>query len=212
MNRRQENFFTMTRATIACMESERTTWESIPPVNNVMTNLSGLVNTVSTVDKSRNSLKTEGLTADKNQVFETMCQRALKLASKMKAYAKINSNNALLVAVDYTPTSLEAGSESATLTRCENILEKAREFAGSLAEYQVNDADLTALETSINDFKPLTAGRDLVADERVAKTTKISETLMKIRAQLDILDDLVEGIFDEEFIDVYESARQITDR
>jgi hypothetical protein len=212
MNKKQSNYLGMTKTTLALMETKRSEWETDEPINETVTNVTGHVNTLEAENKKREEMKTTGLTEDKNMVFENMCQKAYKIATKLKAYAKRTKNNTLLVAVDYTETSIKAGTEQAVLTRCQTVHQKAVDNAEALIIYKITPEMITGLEAAIEAFKPLTSNRDSVGDERVAKTVILNETIGKIREELDILDDLVEGTFDDEFIDAYHSARQIIDR
>lgn len=202
----------MTKATLAFMENKRAGWEAIQPVNDTVTKVTSFVTAIETVDQEREALKTTGLTEDKEQVFETMCKLAFKLASKIKAYAKVTKNNTLLSAVNYSESTLKEGGQAAALTRCKTIHNKALEHVEALVAYQVQPEDTDALKAAIDKFEPLTPQRDATGDERIAKTARLSEIISEIREQLDILDDMVEGMFDEEFEDAYKQARHIIDR
>ena len=212
MNKKQSNYVAMTKATLAVMETKRPEWETNEPINETVTKVAEHVNTLETEDRNREEMKTTGMTEDKGDMFETMCQLAFKLTSKLKAYAKRTKNNTLLAAVDYTETTLKAGTQQTVLVRCQTILQKAKDNAEALTTHQVTPEKITELETAINAYEPLTPQRDAVGDERVAKTVVLNETIVKIREELDILDDLVEGMSNEEFIDAYHSARNIIDR
>jgi len=212
MNKRQLNYLTMAKATLACMESRKSEWNSINPVKKAVTVIGTLVSTLDTEIKKQYNLQTTGLTEDKNQKFENMCAQAFKTASKIKAFAKVTGNKILLDAVNFSESALKAGSENETIVQCKTILEKAQENKKQLTDYQVSQESINQLKQAIEAYTPLVAQRDATGDERVAATARINKYITNIREQLDILDDLTEGFFDEEFIDIYRQARQIIDR
>ena len=81
------------------------------------------------------------------------------------------------------------------------------------ADYDVTTADLTALQTAIDTFKPMGTERDGVGDNRAAATGNIVMLLKECAQLLNMLDTLVMSLIkDQAFVALYLQTRKITDR
>jgi hypothetical protein len=133
------------------------------------------------------------------------------LVLKLRGYAKVNKDNVLLVAVNYSESDLRTGPEQDLVTRCRLILARGREYQPKLTDYQVTKSTLSALQTAIDTFAPLSSQRDAVSKERTTATANIAALLDELRQRLDTLDDLIPGLVNNaDFVATYKQSRLVS--
>jgi hypothetical protein len=213
MTQQQINSLNMFKAVTALLEKKSDVWSTRTPIVPVVLNLKSIVSGVELYMKSQFEKGTAGYTQQKDAKLDVLLKLVYKLSAKLRAYAKATENIVLLKAVDYSASSLESGTETEIISRCQTIAKKANEFLSQLTDYEVTPAELDFIDHAIKDVEPLASQRDAVASERKAATAGIPELIRKGKDQLDVLDDLIEGlIHDDNFIDSYFNARRIIDR
>jgi hypothetical protein len=184
----------MFRTVVALLESKPTEWSTLTPVVDVVNATKNILSQVDQTLKNQVEHNPVGYTQEKEMRMEVMLKYAFKLSSKLRAFAKGSNNQILLAAVDYSVTSLERGSETEVIKRCQNIANKAIEFLPLLTEYRVTQTEIDQLNTSIAEVEPIASKRDdvLSVDNE--------------------LDDMIDGMIDnDELVESYFNARKIND-
>lgn len=213
MTQTQVNSLNMFRAVVALLESKPSEWSTLTPVVEVVNATKTILSQVDQTMKNQVEHNPVGYTQQKETRMEAMLKSSFKLASKLKAFAKRSNNQVLLAAVDHSVTSLERGSEIEVIKRCQNIAKKAVEFLPLLTDYMVTQTEIDQLNISIAEVEPIVSKRDAVLSERKTATSGIPELIREGRKQLEILDDMIDGMIDnDELVESYFNARKINDR
>jgi hypothetical protein len=154
-----------------------------------------------------------GYTKRKDAHMFEILEHAFQLSLKLRSYAKVTQDHVLQEAVDYSYTALERGPQQLVLQRCQRIAQHARDHLPELAAYRVTEEEVTALEQLLSMTEPMTPARNVILGSRKTATGNIPELIGQARKQLDTLDDLVEGIIDDEtFVSTYFNVRQVNER
>lgn len=213
MNRRQLNMLAMYQSVLSHLDQFPATWNQLAPVTPIVDNLRKTVTDLLTQSQLQEQNQTAGHTKNKDAHFYKMLEHAYQLSLKIRAYAKLTQNNVLLHDVNYSYSAMEAGAEQLVLQRCERIAQHARAKLSELTAYQVTEADVATLEQLLKEAQPLTSARNVIAGARKTATSSIPELIAFARQQLDVLDDLVEGLItDQTFTSTYFNLRQVYDR
>ncbi|QHT67102.1 hypothetical protein GXP67_10795 [Rhodocytophaga rosea] len=213
MNQRQLNSLTMFKAVLAHLDTRPTLWNTSAPLTKVIFSLRTFVAALHQQSLTQAERTTVGYTQDKDGQMQHMCDLAYALLLKIRSYAKINNNKALLYAINYSESEIRRGPEIQIINRCQTIHNKGKEHFSDLKDFLVTEENLTELQEAIDTLKPLSAQRDSIASERVTATANISLLLEGARTEIDKLDDLIEGLIkDKNFVNTYKQARQIIDR
>lgn len=213
MNQRQLNSLTMYKAVLAHLDTRPSLWNTSAPLTKVIFSLRTFVVALHQQSLTQAERTTVGYTQDKDGQMQHMCDLAYAMLLKIRSYAKISNNKALLYAINYSESEIRRGAETQIINRCQTIHNKGQEHLADLADFLVTKKDLSELQNTIDAVKPLSAQRDAIANERVTATANISMLIDGARAELDKLDDLIEGLIkDKNFINTYRQSRQIIDR
>ena len=201
----------MTRRVLAHLDSKPALWNTLPPVASTVQAVRACVEAVTEQGFTQSERSTLGHTLDKEARKELMCNLAMGLVLKLRGYAKVNKDNVLLMAVNYSESDLRTGPEQDLVTRCRLILARGREYQPKLADYQVTKSTLSALQTAVEAFVPLSSKRDAVSKERTTATANIAALLDELRQRLDTLDDLVPGLVgNADFVATYRQSRLLS--
>lgn len=198
----------MFRSIIAFMEKWPDVWNThipvVPIVNNVKSVIAGMeLHMRNELEKDRT-----GNTQEKNVRFDILLLLTYKLLTKLRAFARASQNSTLFSAVDYSPYSLESGSDVEMISRCRMILAKGREYFTQTADYDITFVELNAIAKALDDAAPLAAQSNSMDCDRRAASAGIPELIRKGQEQLTILDDLIGGmVSDKEFITAYYHVR-----
>jgi len=213
MNRRQLNMLTMYQSVLSHLDQFPDTWNQLAPMTPIVENLRKTVTDLLAQSQLQEQNNTSGHTKNKDAHFFKMLEQAYQLSLKIRVHAKLTQDNVLLHDVNYSFSTLESGAEQLVLQRCERIASHAREKLNDLSVYQVTEQDVTQLEQLIAEVQPLASARNVIAGIRKTATGNISELITHARQQLDVLDDLVEGLIqDTTFTTTYFNLRHVYDR
>lgn len=213
MNQRQLNTLTMFKAVLAHLDARPSLWNASAPLTKVVFTFRTFVVALNQQSLTQAERITVGYTQDKDGQMQAMCDLAYGLLLKVRSYAKITNNKALLYAINYSESDIRRGPEVQIITRCQAIHNKGQEYLADLTDFLVTAKNLTELQNAINAVKPLSAQRDVIAGERVTATANIPLLIDGARAEVDKLNDLVEGLIaDKNFVNTYRQVRQIIDR
>jgi hypothetical protein len=210
MNSKQLGYLTMSRRVLAHLDGKPALWNGLAPVADTVQAVRNLVQAVTEQGYTQSERTTTGYTLDKETRKEAMCSLAMSLVLKLRGYAKVNKDNVLLMAVNYSESDLRTGPEQDLVTRCRLILARGREYQPKLADYQVTKSTLSALQTAVDAFAPLSSQRDAVSKERTTATANIAALLDELRLRLDTLDDLIPGLVNNaDFVATYRQSRLV---
>ncbi len=160
------------------------------------------------------SLSLAGITADKKNFKETVCQLTVDIAGMISAYAVETSNSTLKQEVNLTISRLKRKSDTELVLICQAVHDRAVEFKAELGDYGVTN-DMTAeLQTAITNYadaspKPRTA---------IGKRKTRKEIIKQLFRELDeILKDRMDALMGKfrtskpEFYQTYFNLREIPD-
>ncbi len=153
-----------------------------------------------------------GAGAEKAQTFQVLVDAAYEVAAATRACAVASSNKELARRVDFSRSDVGKGRDTQVVSRCQDILAAATENVGSLADYGVTQAKLTALKKKIEGFQAVQAkprqGRatSSSATKELAKLFREVDELLNER-----LDALAVQFKDSQpaFFNAYTTARSV---
>lgn len=206
------NYLNMTGGALDFLNKERTLWEKETELAEVVTDVEADYLTVLTTSTHIVGLKTQGITTLKNITFDLIMARTLKICKRMSGYAKKKGHQDLLPLVNHSDSSLRKGTEKEAITRCKAILDAAMANLTNLVNFKVKEADIAPIRQYITSYEGYVNSRTSTTSERTVSGEELMAIISRIRKNLDILDDLVEGLIDDEgFIARYKASRRIVD-
>lgn len=210
MEQRSINFLKMTSGVISGMEQEKTIWETETEIANQHASIKSTFESIGSKNQLILGTDKTGYTSAKDNLFDDITHGTHKLTRKLSAYAKINKVHLLLPLVDLSLSTLTRGPEKEAVDRCAAIIEKAVQMLPQVASYKINQEQLDEIRKQIADYNTSLNERTNVSTNLKISGEEIDEDIANLRIMLDILDDLIEGIIDDEgFIARYKSLRKI---
>lgn len=196
----------------AVLNRNKPKWLTFEPMAEAVTAFDGPVAQI--LAFASKQIRTSGGAAEKRAALQTLGDAACFVATQVSAYAAKTSNLTLQARVNYSRTSVTAGSEQDAVTRCQTIHTSATEHLAALSKYRVDAAKLTELDHAIKAFQALiNAPRDSTAQSAAA--TKQLPALFKTTDALlkNQLDKLMACFSASEptFHAEYQTARVIVD-
>jgi len=212
MEQKAINTLKMVSNVVAGMEQEKAVWEGEPEIvkknieiKSVYESIGGKNLIILSTDKS-------GFTTAKDILFENITNATYKLLRQMSAYAKIKNDHVLLPLVDLSMSALTRGPQKEVVDRCAAIVEKAIQLLPQFSIVKVKAETLEIIKNQIKDFNNTLTERSTVSTNLSVSGEEIAQGIVTLKISLDILDDLVEGIIEDEgFIARYKSWRKIPD-
>jgi len=212
MEQKSINFLKMISGVIAGMEQEKAVWEAETEIVSKHGSIKSLFDSIDGKNQSILSTDKTGYTSVKDNLFDNITEATHRLTRQMSAYAKINGNHVLLPLVDVSMSALTRGPEKEAVNRCAAIVEKAVQMLPQLATFKVKQEKLDEIRQQITDYNTSLDQRSTINTDLKISAEEINQGIASLRAMLDILDDLVEGIIEDEgFVARYKSWRKIPD-
>ncbi|HEX8249697.1 MAG TPA: carboxypeptidase-like regulatory domain-containing protein [Pyrinomonadaceae bacterium] len=189
---------------------------TVATINAFKTALDEFKDKISTIKEvaQQKDMATTGIAADKKVRKQNLSRIASAVAGAIYAYAAVTGNNTLKQEVKFKNSDLLRTKDALLAPRCQNIHDLGAANVAALADYGINAAKLTELQTAINDFA------DAAPKPRAAKTTHstIVASLTQLFDEADAIltermDPLI-GLFaatNPDFVATYQSARIIVD-
>jgi len=210
MQQRHNNYLKMTSNVITGMEQEIKIWEEETEIARINKLVKALFDEIGGKNQIILSTNKSGFTSVKDNLLENLTKGISKLIKKMSGYAKINNDYALLPLVNLSLSALTDGPETEVVDRYAAIIEKAAQILPLLASFKVTTEQLDILRQLTKDYKNSVNERSTIGTGLVVSNEQIISCIAALRIQFDILDDLVEGIIEDEgFIARYKSWRKI---
>lgn len=212
MTQNQENKLSMYLATLVILEKNRSVWQGIPAIVQLVTQITKQVGLLQKAVKKQTE-KRKGIALDKGSSRQAMADQAVLVGGIVKAYANATENYQLEESVNYTVTNFTNGKDTLAKEQAEIIWDKATEYITQLADYGLTQADLDDLDNSIEEYA------DLVSSPRVGITDR-KESTGSIRQLITQIDNLFKKQLDlllvryksTAFYPTYQAARIIVDQ
>lgn len=212
MNQKEFNFLNMTDRTLAFMNENKPKWGDEPEINESIRLITRERTDAGTKGTLQSGLSGKGYTEAKNNSFDNYVGKTYKLCRKISAFAKKKGLTALLPLVDISLTSLSRGPEKDVVNRCKAVTELATKHLGELTNFKVTQAEIDGINQQISEYQNHVDNRSIANIGKTSSGDDVEFHISNLRHQLDVLDDLVEGLIeDETFIRDYKTARIIVD-
>ena len=154
-----------------------------------------------------------GITANKNQLRETLIVQSIDVSRKMVAYATYVNNQVLLSEINYKERELRKSADTILKDCCQVIYDRANSNLAALSTYGVTAPILTTLLNALNAYNTAIPKPRLgIADKKIA-TTQLVSLLKTVDDNLAKIDTLVEivRITQPNFYNEYKTARKIVE-
>src|SRR6266516_4087096 len=151
MDQKQDNIRTMFETTTKFLDDNNSVWSGTPPFADAVTRVkagNGAIDTASDAQQK----PTTGLTVDKAQLRSDLEDKTLEIADQLAALAVKNNEGDLAAQVRMTQSSLDLMSDSDLEQTAERIVFLANNNIGALADYGIDAAAVTALDTARTAF------------------------------------------------------------
>jgi hypothetical protein len=159
-------------------------------------------------------MATTGAAADKKARKQNLSRIGSVVAGAIFAYAAATDNNTLKQEVKFTNSDLLRTKDAMLAPRCRNIHDLGAANLAALADYGINAAKLTELQTAIDAYAEAASKPRAAINTRAAKTA----TLPQLFAEADkILTQRMDPLIPQfaetnpDFVVTYQSARKILD-
>ena len=198
MKKRQIISQNMYQSLVNLMLLFKTTWTSNSDLSNVVTvftNMLGLLNLAGTNQKNLS----KGITQTKAQARSALIQMALAHSAAGIAYAVSAGNTTLKVNSKLVESKLNKTTDVALADTCQNLYNLLNPFAASLTNFGANAATLTAFQTAITDYQPLS---QQLRNVRSAKKT----ATLNVAAQIAAMDTIIKEQLDPLMVQFKTSA------
>jgi hypothetical protein len=149
-----------------------------------------------------------GITREKQQLRDRLITLTYSISIRLEAFAKINSNTALMEEVKFSNSFLKSSPERGLINHARLVYKKAEENMNSLEGFSITPETQAALKETINGFeKALVTPRLGIAERRFATTRlrNLFEDADKTLAFIDVLMNIVI----EEHLDFYYGYRRV---
>lgn len=125
----------------------------------------------------------KGYAQEKREKRIGMAEEANRIRSGVQAYAMDTEDLVLYERVNYAMSELLGGSSNRSRTRCQIIHDEANGVIGSLGDYGITAADITALQTAIDDFAAIISN----PKDHIAARKMVTEKIVKLIREIDLI-------------------------
>jgi hypothetical protein len=212
MKKVQNNYLNMAEAVLQFFDKHESIWSKIKLVVACITKTRSIVNAINAAAKKQNENNPKGYTATKEQTRDSLETAIYQTGLRVRSYARETDNEILLEKTNFSRSTLGSMPTNNLFIIANVLADACSEYLAELAEYEIDQSIIDSLRELAMQTRTLYAQRDTVIDERMEATTRLEQLFTKLRTQLKILDDLVEGfIKDDTFVATYFNARRIHD-
>ncbi|MEK7677730.1 MAG: hypothetical protein AAB676_18020 [Verrucomicrobiota bacterium] len=212
MNAKQENKYTMYLAVKAACDKDQAAWKDLAAFANSCAKFNTCVTNIKSLAEAQE--RQSGAAEEKQILRQEMCMDAAVVAGAVGAWAADNKKNDIAQQVNYSEYDLMGGRDTASASKCQIILDAARDNAASLVGYLKDVTD--ALDTLENKIKAY--GKSIIKPTEARKTAKGATE--KLKKEFETADGLLEERLDKlvvqfkssapVFLTAYQSARETT--
>lgn len=185
-------------------------WAEEPEIVSEVSGIESEFGRVNEYLEHTSGLDPTGHTKSKNNTFDVVMKATLRLCRRMCIYARKQNDIALLQFANHSENSLSAGTEKEAISRCSAIVGKAQSMIDVLSPYKVTTDGLTEIRQLIGAYEQHIETRSTVKTNKSVSIHDISGQIASLRDRLVLLDDMIEGLIeDEDMIARYKAARTI---
>jgi hypothetical protein len=213
MTKREENIFSMYNAVDSLLTSSSDAVSSIPVLQNAHDEFTNLLSQIEAKNNEYINM-TAGKTDDKDDKEETMINSAMRTASALSVYGRINSLPDMTSRNSIAISTFKRMRDNDLLGKAKQIHSDAAGIADQLADYGITPEDLTAFNDAISAYESAMDSKESSFAERSAARQALSELFDDADSVLkDKLDNMMElfANSNSEFYNQYQSARVIKD-
>lgn len=158
---------------------------------------------------------TKGVTADTNELRETMTDLALKCGSATLAYAHAQRNHTLAEQVNFTRNKLKKLKKEDVDDVCQGIRDAANAHLAAVMSYGVSASDVSDLQAAIDLYRQKTQSPRQAIISRSSAKRQVSAMVREmidflLLQQLDVMVNTLE-VTNRNFYSGYRQAREIVD-
>ena len=211
MNRIQNNVYRMASATIQLLNDHDVLLKPFIVITEQKRKITDLLKEVELHKEGQEESDTTEQTRTKNELMADLVDRTAKVALKARGLAKVTGDSKLLNRVNFSRYDIADKSDQYSLDTVGAILKAVEEEKTALVQgYNLFHGEIDALEALAARVDTLITERRVSASSGKASTANLSEAIGELRQAWDVMDDLVEGIIeDEDFIETYNNSRRI---
>lgn len=213
MNDSQENRRSMALTVGQVMTDNNALWSASAGATTIMTSFTNTLKQIDTnaVIQSGNTTQT---TAAKAEARTMLTDAAMKVTKGGTAYANVSGNTVLAGQFDYEVSDITGSRDTVVLDITQIILDAANANAAGLADYGVDAADITLLDTTRSTYEGMIAAPSNAINTRATAT----DTLQSLfKTLMDILTNQLDAYMatlkdsEPEFYSKYTESRKIID-
>lgn len=210
MKQSESNFLNMVQSVLANMRNDRAIWSGEPEIESEVNDIESEYNEVTEYNTHVSGLDPSGLTKSKNSVIDQIVRLTFKACRRMCIYARKQNDLALLQLVDQTESSLGAGTEKEVISRCTALVGKAESMIDVFTPYKITADGLAEIRQLIGTYNQHVESRSTIKSSKTVSVHDISARIDSLGNKLLLLDDMIEGMIDDEdMIARYKAARTI---
>jgi len=213
MKRIEENKLAMFKTVQAVLAKNQTAVATLPALVDSQKAFATLINNLTETDREFGTV-TVGKVASRTKVEKALSAALMSLKGALAAYARKTNNIELSLLVKFTKSTLKALGDTELENRAKTVLEIVEANKAALAAYGVDEAEITAFNETVANFKSSTAETKTSFSEksgaRVSLTELFDEGDSILKEELDNLMMRMETKYPD-FYKAYKSARVIKD-
>jgi hypothetical protein len=213
MNAIQQAKLKMYRATEKHCDDNASIIASLPAFQTALARFKAKIANILSTTQQKDVVLT-GITTDKSNSKQMLCQIASDIANLVFAYADTNNNNTLKQEVNYNYTKLIKTREDQLAPRCQNIHDKALANIQNLEDFGIESHKLTNLQDAINNYQENSPKTRTATSNRKTLNANLSQLFKETDSILkNQMDKLVVAFRNNNpnFVATYETNRIIID-
>jgi hypothetical protein len=174
MNKNQSKYVRMFLNTQEILNVHTEKWSGIPVMVNAKNEFDELIQRILDVNE-RTQSNSEAVSASKAQTLEAVVQKAVMLSGAMQAFAAFTGNVELAGKVKLTKTDIVGARETDVEKTVAPVINAARKELANLADYGITEAQITELETSVDDFNSMIGRPRTIRNQAFAAISELQE-------------------------------------
>ena len=207
------NKYQMARSSQNYLDTNNATWSAIPIMNTFKTELDDQLLGVSEKMKAT-GVSSKGITISKNDLKEQISIKTAVLSGALSAYASVSENQYLLSNGSFVKSDVISMRDIELPGRLTSLTDLLTAHRKSLEEYGITKAQVTDLETSVDDFRELVGQPRLIQSQANLAKKAVEELVDNAMGILNNKLDKVMLQFqfsNPSFYEGYKRARVIVD-
>ncbi|MDR1678350.1 MAG: hypothetical protein LBR81_01040 [Prevotellaceae bacterium] len=189
-----------------------TVYEDIAPMKAAVAELNADISNIREVEKEQGAVSIAASTLTKQAAESLMIQSCVKLANVLYVIGFTSDNKELISLQGLSENSFYRMEDNAKLAKAQQLGDRAQEQASELKNYGIDEAEITAINASINAYEALISKPLDAIGVRKQKTTNLVQLFAALDSTLyDKLDKLMVLFKNSQpdFYSEYRTARNI---